>query len=1288
VNEPGSQVYPSPQAIHSLIAGGMRRIREAIDSRASLAERHNAYTDHCLALLFCGTGHRPVVDPFQSLAQFDLAKGLLLISDKVGLEERAWRLVALPAMAAKQVGGYLDYLPKLAAWLAQEPMARSLAGEVRQLASGASSLLPLFFYMEREPGVWRHVTPGEMAHGWAAHWALPVNFLRHVTATDLLRKSQRADWAQIQLGHIDGVDHPLGATATQGAISTLSEIGRHMDAILEERGWRYVGSPLRMPGSGHIPKQQGPPIKPRMLGHERRARARARRCQRVAGLVRDVMGKMIQSRPLTSLSPGEFRGLLEGIVTQAEQQQVSPNHCLRLFYRFVARMKGGADLMRRVSRIRHIGPEPSPFSAGSLEAYRRLTEVRERFLAYLDGKGRKQDRPTKDTRIAEIVISAALFGAVGNKDRLRKLGEALKGKVYRLEDRVFVDIPLTDATLAPIFRWFPDPVSAGLIIGLHHPLIASGDGPKSLNARLTQVMAQMQQRSASPLAELAHLACTGLAFEMPGYVSAVLRGDIPAISLPLPQFARVVTDRALVATPVHHGRQADFGEWAWAPEIRCAAKTRHSGESARFRDTLRKTLAACWDVPATGNMRPRTRRKRQLASALQREFSHPGEWSSLPLLIVAWASHLCHRGTRFMGDLAYSTITKYLPMVTRPLLKLIGNQDFLSLSDVSYEEVYLRALEFEPPHRRARLAGRLREFHHFLAERYEIDAPDWSAVMAAAGAVRATTFASANIVTMAEYRQALACIRDDSSLPERTRTQYAALLFFGYRFGLRFGEAWRLQYRDVQYDGTNDEVYVLVRDNVFGEVKTAAGVRVIPLLEELSRPESDTLREIMGIARDCFGEDALIPLMAEYGNARSLIDRDTAVNHLHAVLRGITGDSSIRFHHLRHGWATRMVGQQHFAGEGGVSRLTGGFLPTGISRRNMERFIGTGPVAYPLRSIATAIGHAGEATTLASYVHCVDQIAGHICKTLSPALSDHAAAYCLGTAHATIRRRRSRRAAGSCHDLTSNKRSAGFISEPPVETAARSASCPGLNEGDAGRSLRLVEIDILLRRYGETMGGIRPLARRMLVDPDIAEGMLRAAIEIERDSGLTRYALESRIDDPIVRSGRSSRGHKKLFKLENRRVTTLLELLEKRLRDLDQDERDALDVGARVWRRTFRPATSSNLVTDLNELKTLLRAFAVLQLDAAPVLRVDSNARGNSELVGEISGIGYPVETAAIPYASEKSGTRRRGRIEVRFDTMGKTVGTARTFHRVIFIAAVALATDQPGRADGTGENY
>ncbi|MCW8972643.1 MAG: hypothetical protein OQL05_05115, partial [Gammaproteobacteria bacterium] len=543
-------VYPSKSAIQTLVTGCRELVEQSIKQQSGIAERHNAYTDYILALLFSSTAHRPVIDPFQSLRQFDLSNGLLLVSDKVANEARAWSLVSLPNTAVQQVKGYLEYLKKLSAWLSAEPNGRAIAKEINSLVAGDVSELPLFFYLNESPGDWRSIKPGEMAKRLTSLWTFPINFMRHIAATELVRKTHRADWAQIQLGHTDGIDHQFGMASTDPVIDILPKIGTNLDDVLTAMGWQYLPSPVRMPSSGYVNGNAKNKIKSHKLGLDIRSDYRKKRKNKASEIVRRVVGEHTSSMNLLEVYEGTFNGMLEGIILGAEGEGLTPNYCLRLFYRFVARMPGGGELLRRVSRIRVVEPEASPFSEETLVKYRQLKDMRERFLNYLDDKGRKKQIPRKVDRLSEIVTAASLFSGIASEHLLNRLVDGLSGGIYQIEEVLFVDIPLDADSLPAVWRWYPDPISASLIIGLHkdealqQKKITSNSVVKGVGRVIKQIVG-VKVSTEKPLKFLSSYAKYGLGIEKPGYVASVLSGNLQAVSLPLNTLVRVIRGEAL-----------------------------------------------------------------------------------------------------------------------------------------------------------------------------------------------------------------------------------------------------------------------------------------------------------------------------------------------------------------------------------------------------------------------------------------------------------------------------------------------------------------------------------------------------------------------------------------------------------------------------------------------------------------------------------------------------------------------------------------------------------------------
>ncbi|CAM5289228.1 hypothetical protein SSTU70S_06580 [Stutzerimonas stutzeri] len=1249
--------YPTRQMLLSFVDACRTQVSEARARRVPLAVRHNAYTDYCLALLMCCTGHRPVADPFSLLEQFDLERGMLLISDKAPNEARAWRLVALPSVAVLQMRNYLKHLEHLAHGLNRSPPTRTLAARVAGLGKGDAHL-PLFFYLDEQSGDHVPCTPAELARRWKPIWPLPCNFLRHVMATELIRHSGRADLVQIQLGHVEGVDHPLGVTATQSACEVLAQIRAPLEACMQALGWTAVAPPNRSPAI-KLPFSplSRPAGTPTLFGHRRREAERARRHVRASNLVRELM-----TAHLTANAPikrEQFDTLLVALMSEADNRGCSVNRCLRLLYRFMRVRRGGMDVLRQVSRVRQIEPEPSPFTERSLVKYRAAREARAAFEAYLQSRGRAGAAPSVPKRLAEILCSAALFGGIASEPRLQALGTALLSSCYRMNGQLTVDIALPEGDGRPaVFRWQPDPVSGALIEGLYRlePLerrVASEQGRAV--AREGGELLRVLGLAATPgpvLPRLTALAGAALLFEAPGYVAAVARGDIAAVSLPLPQWVRVTKNRALVAAANPSG--SDGGEQegvsSWIPDTRgCPPGAAGIAQVRRFTTLLRGLISRAGTVSVPGNQRAGRWRKRALEQLLCQEFAEGGRWAALPMLLVGWAVHLCQSGTRYKSRLAYSTVGGYAMLLANYLLPLAADLDFLALDEGDIEALYLRAVESQPDRRRYALASRLREFHSFLVMRVGVDELDWSAVMAASGGVRQASYADANLLTAAEYQEALSAILADADLPPLRQVQYAGLLVLGFRFGLRFGEAMRLQLRDMQCDA--GDMYLWVRNTVHGDAKTRASVRIVPLLEHLSEQESGVIERLLGYAETGYAEEPLIPLMVEAIGQRPLLDRYAAASYLHALLRQLTGDNSLRYHHLRHGWVTRIAAWQHGLEVPGFNR------DQALNPAAWRAFIGDGVGVFPLRSLATAVGHASEATTLASYTHCVDLIAQASLRK-APPLRGFAHSYALQIAHTDMQRRARRR----CRDR------AGPIPLPDIATAQRNR--PALSQWHrqaAHVPLSLVLVDQYLRRCG-VRGAFRA-AQQLLIPQAQAEQLLNHAARIESDSGYGGYGLIQHLDDPIVRAGGEA-VRQLQSRQENRRISRLLSELDRRWSTLDDEQQKSLGAGLGIWARTLLIRQGACVVTNLPDLRQLLEVLKQLRSLVTADLRVDER---NVTLEQELSALGLPCQFGRVPLARGIRRQHRLGSVTVKLSPTVE-VGPRRSLFRLMFVLRVYTA--------------
>ena len=1182
--------FPKPQVIASLPDISLKQLQSTISGEDSLARRHNAFTDYCLGLLFCCTGHRAVNEPFSELNHFDLDLGLLVICDKVSDESRAWRMVALPDMAVNQVNVYRRYLHLLASKLQKRSASEEFPAQVWDLSQGGNRI-PLFFYLQESGDGWDRVTPSVLSKRWSDRWRLPVSFLRHVMADTLLHLTQRADWVSIQLGHTDGVDHPFGSTSTSTVREVLGDIRPFLEEGLKKIGWVVAQSPLEGSRITYRPERASKVANRShaLFGPKKRKAERLVRHSTAAMFFRNILSQHFTTGFV--LNASATQALIDKILTEAPSKSV--NRYLTLLYRYLRSRPEGAAVLRQIYRLRLIEIEPSPFHELSLVEYQATQDARRAFIDYLHNQQINRAPFEPNLRLAEITVSAALFGGIADANRLEILGDALLRHSYRLKEHLFVDVPLRHGA---VFRWFPDDLSKKLIFGLFRSArLHERSGSAKLTKFLNRVICEIGgDPGKHPHYWLAKLSKNAAVMEMPGYISTCLSGDVPAVSLPLPQWVRVVTGNALIPDG-EFSAKTGYQTEAWIPPIDTLRRRQHTtGEGRAFLRELRMLISSARNVDRAGNQLLRTRSKRELLRLLQQACSDKN-WSALPLMIAVWTIHLCQHGTRNKRDLAFSTIEKYAVLVSSRLLPVSVNIDVDALDEGRFEELYLKAIELEKPDRRFELASRLREMHLFFRDAYSYEDLDWSAIMGASGGRTEGAFADANVVTTGEYRRALAAILDEPGLEERRRWQYAVLLILGFRFGLRFGEAWRLRFTDVQREGT--QMHIWVHHSVFGETKSTAGVRMLPLIEYLDQDESRTLDHLLAVCEEDFRDNPNAMLMAERSGEKELLDRAVAGRVLNALLRRVTGDNNIRFHHLRHGWVTRAV-----------STLAGLRLQAFNERPSDDawsEFFGD-DMGFPLRSIVVGAGHAHESTTLASYTHCVDQLALNYLP--NPELTNHAQAYSEQVAYATIRTRN--REGRTDHGRPPR------IPEPDIPTTRAQQNVlitDLISRAAAADQLQsLVDVDLLLRRYRDSNQPLSIVAAGLNMDLQVASDVIARATDIEIGSGYDGYRLAERLNDPVANT--VNRKKFRQFSRETAGLKNVFIRMDQRLQRLMPAERTRVVNSLQAWVKTAAEGKYCDLTRE-EELTSIIFLSEFIGIEIKALLSPGADTQSLRELI-------------------------------------------------------------------------
>lgn len=1227
--------YPAETTFNRLIQQAAARITTAMETD-DIAERHNAFTDYTLALLFCATGHRPVVDPIHSKNLFDLDKGWLLISDKVVHEERSWRAVALPEIACQQMQHYLDYLPRLAAWLDQTPAYFKVRNQVLTLIDGTEQI-PLFFYLDlTKSDPVQSIIPSKMIERWRDYWQLPINFLRHTTATELSLNSSQATLAQIQLGHFTGSDHPFGSTASESAQAVLSEIRTHAQAYMKKLTWEAIPSPVRLPKNAtslKVSPNNISSVEKKILGFALRQKQRRLKSGQNKDIIRAALAQATnEAKSITTTE--QIQDAAKYIAVHAPVSQT--NRCLKLLYRFISRTREGKKLLRNQAQLRAINVEASPFETGSITAYKNAESLRKNFLEHLNNSYGKQP-PCPTRRTAEVIIAAALFGRFGNTTFLQAIPKALSAETYQYAGQLCVEIPLSENSTEAVFRWHPDDICHALIQGFFRIKKTTSTTKQTLRSMISEMLiAAGADKPANVWQYLAEVGKSLAIFEVPGHASDFLSGKLVSVSIPRPQWIRLLSGKALQTNTTLSDKQTI------RPPVSVTGFTATSSpekDSRVFMRLLRQLINQAASTPSAGNQKLSTTKKRKLEELIKEDVIPKQKlMPQLAMLLMAWAIHLCKFGTRSKKDIAFSTVDKYVCMVARALLNTMTNIDFLSLEADAYENYYLEILESQPEHRREDVAGRLYEFHCFLSQAYAVEEPAWSEIFRLSNLGRSEGFADANFIAEDEYLAIIESVKQSSFLSDRLRAQYVVLLMLGYRFGLRFGEAHRLQYRDVQeYQG---EISIVVRNSIYGETKSTAGQRIVPLLETLTETETSAFTQLLAWTGVQWQTDKQAALMAEASNSRDLIERNQTIATLGQYIKLKTGDSSLRFHHLRHSWATRLYAY-HYSRQ---SEKKHPLASKSIVTQYWTDFIGNHNTTYPLSSISTALGHLHESTTLISYVHAIDACLNFEATHQQP--SAKVFAYALQISHNNSRQRIKRQ---TLFNLDSSIPTADIPLQERPEVINQ--SCLDTTK----HTIQPVDIERLLIRLRETKQAVDLVADELFIDTKTAHEIIDSASLAEQTTGFEFYQVEVSHNSLLTLSENEREkiieqlSLQTAYTLQNKNIILTLDKKIRLIESMDELDKTELKIAFKTWQCTLNKY--ENIINDAKS-KTALASI-------------------RDKLFPELA-----LEIKDIPssYSGEKSLARKLSSKEVKFISTkqrNNLISSKQMLTRIFFVLSI-----------------
>ncbi|MCG5529066.1 MULTISPECIES: tyrosine-type recombinase/integrase [Halorhodospira] len=635
--------------------------------------------------------------------------------------------------------------------------------------------------------------------------------------------------------------------------------------------------------------------------------------------------------------------------------------------------------------------------------------------------------PSEDARPhwGRIFLSALLFGGLLRTHWLWALPDALeRGPAHGHWIELF-DSP-QDETQPQHLRWYPDPITRHLLVRARQEGIPSGalakrhDGPALHRCikTCTDVLG-ISEHLPGNWSRLLSVTRTRLALYVPPYLLAHATGFRPATSLPPSVQERLIRPPTRIAmTPpprsADPAHRADSSEESKSTADPKATEDRDDSELwpaqllelsrlIRRTDPPRAEPILDWVTAQQATARAGSGQPGTLLPAVQR--------------LAEWTAHkLCTPTRRDRKPRRRSVYELYNAIAGR-IAGQLADADPATLSNSDdYIELYTTALEDTvSAGSRKRVARGLRSFHEYLIEHHGAPQEPLQALQSTRFSVSRGT-PDANYIDEPLFRRAIDWLDERYRDNARLSTILGLLLALGFYTGLRRSEARGVLIGDLEGP---PEYALIVRPNQLRLLKSGNAQRILPLQAMLPQ---DLLQRLIDLQEQRRGEADTTetgPLFT-LPDRGALRDNDPWLEEATRALAQVTGDPHVRFHHLRHSFASRMLVRfWELEAEGHEPPppwASDPYMATkGAPRRLRRDLIGDEAPTQrrTLRLITRLMGHSDTQITIEHYVHTLDDLLGRSVRRICDGLTTRQLSELTGRGEAQIRDARRKTAQGT-----------------------------------------------------------------------------------------------------------------------------------------------------------------------------------------------------------------------------------------------------------------------------------
>lgn len=966
----GSFLNPEPAWFQSCVKQATATLAgQTSDRRKALCDRHNALQALYVLTLLLATGHRVVGDPFERLA----LGPWLTIDDKYMAEQRSHRVIPLPRVAVRVLVSQRDHLTRLAREIRSS--APELAARIDALLNGDNEACPGFFFVS-ESSALESITPATLRERLPLSlWPLPLNIGRHWLATGLAERGATADQVASYLGH--------GALGTQNVcaysprkLDSLfdADFRRRHDEFLAEPQFSLPGSFLPNRTAGDVLISPRPALRRFAFGARAREAHRQQEMLRTQRQVDELIQEHLQGRPPDQLNEPDAEALFEKLrQTGGNLRTAAMANRMTYLRQKICNLVGQERFSRWLVRgvpmildgMQTSVDESAPQTlAGVRGLQQHLASEFELALALWEPQQDAMSLPSAAQCIALLIVQSGMIDVVAWRKWFAAKSQDRRLEVIRTASTGYwVSLPVSRKNT----RAYPVSQALGEVIAAMPAMRWQKLSESRLHTYLdrTRQLVGLDQKLGT-LEGLCGRVRAALSMMVSGLTLGYLDGTSGMVS-PMPScWYRIHAGGVPLALGQHETADEQQEPGPAASWNAAGGSSTKKEDVERFIRLVQRAFPRVGRADAQGTVdaQPNGSRVRQLAINLRtvEEFAKKHALPETCMDLLSWLRSLCeyrHRGKL----LALSTIETRWSAVGRRLVEAAADMRLAEESGPVIEDLYEDILDSAETEQMNHIYFGFRSFHKHLQEGRGAASLDWAYLAEVAEVAQSNV--DAHVVTEPEYLRALRQLLADKESSPRERALHSALLVLGYRFGLRYGEAIGLRLRDVQI--SDKGCTVTVTGNVYRSLKTERSARSVPAILPLHDDELGCLRRWLAHVEEFGSGSYKQVLFSRDGKHRQLTPRNAAARRIGQALRLATGDPSVRFHHLRHSLASRLLATvlglastregKAICAAGSPQALLNELLRTSFADRRA------------IWAVAGVLGHASPMSTLRSYFH-------------------------------------------------------------------------------------------------------------------------------------------------------------------------------------------------------------------------------------------------------------------------------------------------------------------------------